>query len=75
VTSSNVIVNWQSVPGVNYFVEHSTGFDSTPVFSLVATNISGQSGTNYPGLSTITSFTDTNAPGESPAFYRVGVKH
>ena len=58
-------MTWQSVAGVNYFLECSTNLAATPCFTCVATNIPGQ-----PGM---TSYTDTNAPVASPLFYRVGV--
>jgi len=64
-TGTNVTVTWQSAAGVNYFLERATNLSSSPVFTPLATNIPGQPGT--------TSFTDTNAPGASPLFYRVGV--
>ena len=63
-TGTNVVVVWQSVVGVNYFLERSTSL-TPPAFSALATNIPGQQGT--------TSFTDTNASGTGPFFYRVGV--
>ena len=62
---TNVAVSWQSVPGVNYFLERSTNLWASPPFTLLAPNISGQPGT--------TSFTDTNAATFTPLFYRVGV--
>ncbi len=40
-------------------------FGRQPLFTPLATNIPGQPGT--------TSYTDTNAPGASLLFYRVGV--
>jgi len=57
-------VTWESVAGVNYFLERSVNL-SAP-FMLLATNIIGQAGT--------TSYADTNATGAGPFFYRVGVK-
>ena len=70
-TADKVTVSWQSVPGVSYFVLRSSdmGWPWTlgPSNSqLVATNIVGTTGTN--------SYTDTNASGIGPFFYRVGVK-
>ena len=62
---TNVTVSWQSVAGVSYFLEGSTDLSATPSFTLLAPNLSGQAGT--------TSFTDTNAVGVGPFFYRVGV--
>jgi len=64
IASTNATVTWQSVSGVNYFLERSENL-ATP-FTLLATNIVGQAGT--------TSYADTNATGAGPFFYRVGVK-
>jgi hypothetical protein len=64
ITSTNVTVSWQSVAGVNYFLERSA--NPAAPFTLLATNIVGQAGT--------TSYGDTNAAGKGPFFYRVGVK-
>ena len=63
IPSTNATVTWQSVVGVNYFLERSV--DLTSPFTLLATNIVGQAGT--------TSYADTNATGAGPFFYRVGV--
>jgi hypothetical protein len=65
LTGTNLSVTWQSVAGVNYFLERSTNLSASPPFSTLATNLPGQSGT--------TSFTDTNGVGTGPFFYRVGV--
>jgi hypothetical protein len=62
---SNVTVSWQSVAGINYFLERSANLGSP--FTLEATNIVGQAGT--------TSYADTNATGAGPFFYRVGVSY
>jgi hypothetical protein len=64
-TTTNVSVSWQSVAGVNYFLARSTNLTSP--FILQATNIVGQAGT--------TAYTDTNATGAGPFFYRAGVKY
>jgi hypothetical protein len=60
---TNLIVTWQSVTGVNYFLERSTAVSSA--FTPLATSLPGQPGT--------TTYTDTNAIGAGPWFYRVGV--
>lgn len=61
-----VVVSWQSVGGVNYFLERGTNLAVQPPFLPLSTNIAGQPGT--------TTFTDTNAIGPGPFFYRVGVQ-
>ena len=58
-------VTWQSVAGVNYFLERSTDLSAAQPFTLVATGI--------PGQTSATTFTDTNALGVGPFLYRVGV--
>jgi hypothetical protein len=64
-SGSNITVTWQSVAGVNYFLERSTNLASSPLFTPLGANIPGQPGT--------TTYTDTNAAGASPHFYRAGV--
>jgi hypothetical protein len=62
---THVTVSWQSVFGMNYFLERSTNLAASPLFTPLATNIVAES-------STIT-YADTNALGSGPFFYRVGV--
>jgi hypothetical protein len=62
--STNVTVTWQSVAGVNYFVERSSNLELP--FTAWASNIVGQAGT--------TSYVDTNAICSGTFFYRVGVQ-
>ena len=62
---TNVTVSWQSVAGVNYFLERSTNLWANPPFALLASNLPDQPGT--------TTYTDTNAVGAGAFFYRVGV--
>jgi hypothetical protein len=64
-TGTNVTLTWQSVAGVNYFLERSMNLGASVTFTPLATDLPGQSGT--------TAYTDTNAAGASPLFYRVGV--
>jgi hypothetical protein len=61
-----LVVRWQSVSARNYFLERSTNLGASPDFFRIATNIAGQPRK--------TSFTDTNAIGAGPFFYRVGVQ-
>jgi len=58
-------VSWQSVAGVDYFLERSTNLWATPPFTLLVPNLPGQ-----PGMTT---YTDTNATPFAPLFYRIGV--
>jgi hypothetical protein len=77
VAATNMLVTWQSVTGVKYFLERCTNLTSLVtttnfVFGgtntmLVATNIAGQAGT--------TTCTDAYATGPGPFFYRVGVRY
>lgn len=62
-TVTNVTVTWQSVAGINYFVQRSATLKSP--FVVLVTNIVGQAGT--------TSYSDTSNAGAGPFFYRVGV--
>jgi hypothetical protein len=65
--ATNVTVMWQSVTGVNYFLERGANLATSPVFTPLATGIAGQPGT--------TTYSDTNASGAGPWFYRVGVNN
>ena len=63
-TLSNATMTWQSVAGLNCFLERSA--DLTAPFTLLATDIVGQAST--------TTYADTNATGSGPVFCRVGVR-
>jgi hypothetical protein len=65
-TGNNLTVTWQSVAGVNYFLERSTNLASNPSFTRLATSIPGKAGT--------TTYTDTNTAALTQRFYRVGVQ-
>jgi len=56
---------WSSVTNRTYFLERSTNLAQPATFSVLQSNVTGQVGT--------TSYTDTNAVGDGPFFYRVGV--
>jgi len=60
-----VVVSWQSVSDRTYFLQSSTNLGPAAAFSTIASGIPGQAGS--------TRYTDTNAVGAAPVFYRVGV--
>ena len=65
--SVGITVTWASVAGVPYFVQRGTNLSAQPPFVTIQSNIIGQ-----PGMTT---YTDTNAVGDMPFMYRVGVQH
>ena len=66
VTSTGIVVRWQSVADMPYTLERSSNLSSAPSFTGIASDISGQADS--------TTYTDTTAVGQGPYFYRVGVK-
>lgn len=63
---SGVTVSWTSVAGRRYTLECATDLGAAPGFSVLQSGISGEPG--------VTSWTDTNAVGSGPRFYRVRVQ-
>jgi len=63
---SGLTVSWQSVDTRSYFLERATDLGEQPPFQTLQNNITGQAGT--------TSYTDTNAVGNGPFLYRVGIE-
>jgi hypothetical protein len=66
--ATGVTVTWQSVNGINYFIQRSSNLTAQPAFITIQSNLIGQR------LGSTTSYTDTNAVGTGPYFYRVGVQ-
>jgi hypothetical protein len=63
-----LIVHWQSVDGMGYFLERSTNLSATPPFQVIATNLSGWSpSTSYYDY-------DIQPSTQYPIFYRIGVE-
>jgi hypothetical protein len=58
-----ILVSWQSVNNRTYYLQRAASLGG---FSSIQSNLAGQAG--------ITTFTDTNAAGSGPFFYRVGVQ-
>jgi hypothetical protein len=65
-TASGVAVSWESVNTRSYWLERASNLTAPPSFTIVASNL--------PGQVNMTTYTDTNAVGNSPFFYRVGVQ-
>jgi hypothetical protein len=62
ITPGTTVVNWSSEPGKLYHLERTT--DLTPGFNQVV-------GSNLPATPPMNTFTDTNAMGKGPFFYRI----
>jgi hypothetical protein len=63
---SGVIVTWQSVSGVTYYIQRGTNLGAQPAFTTLQGNLAGQVGT--------TSYLDTTPGSGNSVFYRVGVQ-
>jgi parallel beta-helix repeat protein len=61
----NIVVSWNSVAGVPYYIQRATDLGAVPAFQRLVSNIIGHAGT--------TSYTDTNSVGPGPYYYRIGV--
>jgi hypothetical protein len=63
---SGISLAWQSVTNRTYFLQRSLNLSAQPAFFTLQSNIAGKAGT--------TTYTDSNAVGAGPFFYRVGVQ-
>src|SRR4051794_218848 len=63
---SGIKVSCQRVGNRSYFLERASDLSLPSTFQLVKSNLIDQAG--------MTSYTDTNAIGTGPFFYRVGVQ-
>jgi len=66
-SGSGVVVSWRSVSGMRYCLQRSSNLAASSAFSTLQTNIIGQAGA--------TTYTDTDALGNGPFYYRVGVQY
>jgi hypothetical protein len=64
--ANGIQIRWHSVSGQTYFLDRSTNLGTVPAFSPFVETVLGQTGTTF--------FTDTNAVGAGPFYYRVGVR-
>ncbi|HWH69466.1 MAG TPA: hypothetical protein VNT26_08785, partial [Candidatus Sulfotelmatobacter sp.] len=66
LAGANPTVSWQGLAGVTYYLQRATHLAAQPAFSSIQSNLVGQG--------SIISYTDTNAVGRGPFFYRLGVQ-
>ncbi len=65
LADGDITLRWESIAGVNYFLDRCTNMAGIPCFTRLATGLAGETG--------VTTFTDTNAVGTGGRFYRIGV--
>ena len=66
-SGASLAITWQSVTNRAYYVQRADNLSSTAPFQIIL-------GSNIVGRSATTTYTDTNANGAGPYFYRVGVE-
>ena len=65
-TGGSGLVSLRTRWAITYFLQRGTNLTAQPAFNTIQTNLLGQGD--------VSSFTDTNAVGAGPFFYRVGVQ-
>lgn len=66
LSGTNLVVRWQSTAGRKYFLQRAVDLGAQSGFMMLATNITSQGSS--------TSYTDRQAFGSGPFFYRAGIQ-